>query len=294
MFFSSEICLSGSKYGVELWLFTVLPTLLPFIILSNILVNLNVCSSIAKYIHPITKRLFHTSIYGSYVIIIGFLCGYPMGAKTISDLVGQKKLSVSEGQYLLSFCNNPSPMYIMGYIAGMLECSNDIKIKLFCTIYLSAYITSLLYRKMCKPLFAKESASELLSKDNDAYNIWQIFEKSILNGFFTIFKLGGYIIIFSIIANIILNASPFPQVIKILSACIVEITSGAYYISHMEISLIVKLIIIISTTMFGGFSINAQTAGVISDSELNFVPYIKYKIISGVLSGVIMFIFLSL
>ena len=44
------------------------------------------------------------------------LCGYPMGAKVTADLVCTKKIERSEAAYLLSFCNNTSPVFIVNFI----------------------------------------------------------------------------------------------------------------------------------------------------------------------------------
>src|SRR5690606_40807494 len=43
--------------------------------------------------------------------------GIPMGAKSTSDLTAQNKIQISEGNFLISMCNNASPMFIIGYIA---------------------------------------------------------------------------------------------------------------------------------------------------------------------------------
>ena len=52
---------------------------------------------------------------GVFCILCGFLCGYPVGARLIALQIQDKKLSIEEGQYLLSFCNNVSPMFCISY-----------------------------------------------------------------------------------------------------------------------------------------------------------------------------------
>ena len=96
-------CVAGASAGLNLWFTSLIPSILPFIILSNIMISLNTTQLLAKIIHPIIKRLFKTSLYGSYCILMGFFCGYPVGAKVINDLLSQKKISIDEAQYLFNF-----------------------------------------------------------------------------------------------------------------------------------------------------------------------------------------------
>ena len=61
-------------------------------------------------------KIFSVSAAGAFSVIAGFLCGYPMGAKVTADLVCTKKIERSEAAYLLSFCNNTSPVFIVNFI----------------------------------------------------------------------------------------------------------------------------------------------------------------------------------
>ena len=71
----------GASKGLLLWFQTVLPTLLPFMILSGLLISTNSIVYLDRIFGPFFRRLFRTSENASFAIIAGFLCGYPMGAK---------------------------------------------------------------------------------------------------------------------------------------------------------------------------------------------------------------------
>ena len=106
----------GASEGLLLWFQIVLPTLLPFIIISNILIQTNSISMLSRIFGPAFQKIFRISTDGSFVVLAGFLCGYPMGAKVTSDLILAGRITKSEGSYLLSFCNNTSPMFIISYV----------------------------------------------------------------------------------------------------------------------------------------------------------------------------------
>lgn len=113
--FPSEV-FEGAKSGLLLWFLTVLPTLFPFLLISRLLLDSCACSLLNKLLAPVISRLFGISAQGSFAFIVGFLCGYPMGAKITADLFHARQISKAEASYLLSFCNNTSPAFLIHYI----------------------------------------------------------------------------------------------------------------------------------------------------------------------------------
>ena len=85
LLFPSEV-FEGAKSGLLLWFLTVLPTLFPFLLISRLLLDSCACSLLNKLLAPVISRLFGISAQGSFAFIVGFLCGYPMGAKITADL----------------------------------------------------------------------------------------------------------------------------------------------------------------------------------------------------------------
>ena len=133
----SEAAFRGASSGLLLWFHNVLPTLLPFIIVSNLIIRLNISKQISKLFYPVLGKLFRISSEGCYPIVIGFLSGLPMGAKTSADLVLDHRISRSEGQFLFTMCNNASPMFIIGYIALTQLKLPEMKYPLFIIIHSS-------------------------------------------------------------------------------------------------------------------------------------------------------------
>ena len=115
LLFPSEV-FEGAKSGLLLWFLTVLPTLFPFLLISRLLLDSCACSLLNKLLAPAISRLFGISAQGSFAFIVGFLCGYPMGAKITADLFHARQISKAEASYLLSFCNNTSPAFLIHYI----------------------------------------------------------------------------------------------------------------------------------------------------------------------------------
>ena len=102
VFSISQICflllypqeaLAASKEGMQLWLNVLLPVLLPFLILTGILIHTNMAGKLLQPVEVIWNKVLGVSAAGAYAVIVGALCGYPVGAKIISDLYENHQIS---------------------------------------------------------------------------------------------------------------------------------------------------------------------------------------------------------
>jgi sporulation integral membrane protein YlbJ len=274
----------GAKKGLLLWFNTILPTLLPFIIISNLIIKLQIHKSLSKLFYPIFHLLFGVSEGGCYPILIGFLSGYPVGAKSTADLVTNGIIDEEEGQFLLSLCNNVSPMFVMSYIAIAQLDMEHIRISLLLIIYLSSILSAMLYFKLLgkpkKQIIHTTSVEGKVAPLAGPKFDFALLDSAIMDGFEVITKVGGYIILFSIPAQILSDMSFGGGLFKILSVGFLEITTGINQLSHTNIDLNIKIALIAMVTAFGGLSGLAQTKSVISNSRLSIGTYFKVKIIN--------------
>ena len=102
VFSISQICflllypleeLAASKEGMQLWLNVLLPVLLPFLILTGILIHTNMAGKLLQPVEVIWNKVLGVSAAGAYAVIVGALCGYPVGAKITSDLYENHQIS---------------------------------------------------------------------------------------------------------------------------------------------------------------------------------------------------------
>ena len=121
LLFSPGEAVRASAKGVDLWFHTVLPALLPFIILSGILVRSGILLPIfrkADKIFRIFPGLFGA---GVYALLLGIFCGFPMGAKITAELLREGSVSFREAKLLLQVSNHVSPAFLLGYAASLLS-----------------------------------------------------------------------------------------------------------------------------------------------------------------------------
>lgn len=109
VFFPDET-FQASLDGLKLWWDIVLPALLPFFIISEILMGLGVVHFMGALLEPLMQPLFRVPGVGGFVMAIGLASGYPIGAKITSRLREQNMLSKVEAERLVCFTNTADPL----------------------------------------------------------------------------------------------------------------------------------------------------------------------------------------
>lgn len=287
-----EEALLSAKDGMSLWLNVMIPTLLPFLILTGILLKTGNIPQLLEPLAPFWKHFFGISPAGAYVLILGFLCGYPMGAKLAHDLYINHQISQREGEYLLTFSCNASPAFIFSYLSqNILE--GKIPPHSLLLLLLSAdFVCMLFFRFLVyhgntvssvKPEYRKK---ETYQQDSTGV----ILDVSIMSGFETITRLGGYILIFSLLFTGFYHYWPFCSQNKILLTSPIELTTGLHQIAQSAFSWKIKYITSMTLTAFGGFCVMFQTKSVLEE-KLSILPYIFAKCLNA--SLVFLFLVLS-
>ena len=188
--------LEASKTGLLLWFDSLLPALMPFLIVSQLILKTSLIDSIKKLLGPVFRHLFHCSDDGTFCLICGFLCGYPVGARLIALQIKEERLSIAEGQYLLSFCNNVSPMFCISY--GITQAIGSEKVLPYLLII---YGSALLFGFLTRPSSLPEENRRVKKQTPSAENIFQLIDVCIIDSFLILIKLCGYLILFSIISK---------------------------------------------------------------------------------------------
>lgn len=275
----------GASEGLLLWFQIVLPTLLPFIIISNVLVHTNAVSYISDILKPFIQKLFCVSNYGCYVILVGFMCGYPMGAKSVGDLIKSGHISKREGQYLLSFCNNTSPMFIISYIVMRNFKNDSLLMGTLCILFLAPILCSFLFRQFYG--IKKERTNMRVNRKKDFSFSFQIFDTCMMDSFETITKVGGYIILFSILF-VFCKKLPCTWLVATL-----EISNGIPYLMSMNAHFTLIFPLVLALTTFGGFCALLQTHSMIQNTGLSITHYIIQKLITALVTSFLAYIYIQ-
>ncbi len=286
--------LKGAGKGLLLWFHTVLPTLFPFILICNLLIQTKAINILLYITRPLFCRFFRVSPYGSFAVLSGFLCGYPMGAKVTADLYRQGSISKKEASYLLTFCNNTSPMFILSFLVMQNLCDDSLKLPTVGILFLSPVIISFLFRPHSGKnarAFASPHASDT---SLPPASLSDALDFSISNALESITKVGVYIMIFAIFTEL-LGLLPFGgSLLHLFLLSNLEITNGITLLCQSGLEKETVYILCLSATSFGGLCAAAQTASMIGGTGISLYSYILKKLVTALVTSLLAFLYLYL
>lgn len=263
--------------GLNLWFLKMIPALLPFMVLSGLLIRLELSDSIASFFAPVLRPVFRLSDSCLYCILVGFLCGFPMGAKGCAQSLSAGKLTKKEASLLLAFTNNIGPVYFSGYMLSLFPVQNPAAVWL--GMYALPFVYGIvlrytLYRdiplesgkkRLCGSL--KSPASAPLTPSRLLFSL----HESILSGLSSITALGGYMIFCSLLNLLpMLLFRSYPTLTAMMSP-LFEITGG---LAKLPQSARIWAYIVLP---FGGLSCIAQTYSCIHGTGLSMKEYVFHK-----------------
>lgn len=112
----SKTALYGASEGIELCIRTVIPTMLPFFVLSLLLTG-SLSGSNIPLLRPI-GRLCAIPKGAEVLFLVGILGGYPTGAQAVAHAYETGQLERSTARRLLGFCSNAGPAFLFGIVAN--------------------------------------------------------------------------------------------------------------------------------------------------------------------------------
>ena len=275
MLTNSSLSLAYAALGLRLWYEKMVPVLFPFMVLSGTLIRMGLVESLIRPIRPFFGKLFRISDPAVYTILMGFLCGFPMGARTTAEFRNRQELSVAEGQFLLAFCNNFGPVYFLGFVLPLLH--RTLKLPYLMGMYGIPVIYGLFLRYTVYRTRLQDTSmvSQPVPKSSVRVSLPDALDDAVNAAGLSILQLGGYMIFFNLLnllPGLILRQSH-------LLAPLLEITGGLQMLAD-RYPLYTLLLL-----SFGGLSCIVQTAGCIRNTGLSLKKYIIHKLVLTLLTA---------
>ena len=225
------------------------------------------------------------------MILSGFLFGFPMGSKNCAELLKCGKISQEEAEILFIITNNISPVFISSFIL-----CQELKLpSMILLSYLVLYLPPVLLGGLLLPKLKKQTLSGTESRTqktpaSKSQMNFKIIDAGIMNGFETLTRLGGYIMLFSMFASM-LELLPIPDTVKVLLTGMTEITNGIHQLSELPLPGRLRYVLAMFFTAFGGLSGIAQTSSMVKGTDLSMKRYLLLKLVltavSTLLAGLI-------
>lgn len=301
--FKPNVVVEASKSGILIWFQQILPALLPFTIISSILLKSNFLDSFKGNANIIAIVI---------TMICGFVFGFPIGAKLSSDFYKNHMLSEKQATLLAIMTNNFSPMYVCGFALPLLFGTNQPLTATYALLYLLPLVLVTIYLiatymrestlwnnnittccNSSKIESQRIKSNKPLDISHDFHLNMQILDDSIINGFLSLIKICGYIVFFSIVAQIFTNLWTNPPFILDFLLKNLEISNGISLLSQNTYSKNTKYVLVIQLLSLGGLSGMAQTASFLESSGLSTYKYIIGKVILSLFLTLLSVIYVS-
>ncbi len=284
--FSPKTYANSCLNAISVWAFNVLPTLLPFFILTRLIVNLS--SPKPNKMDKFFKKIYHTS-NSSTIYFLSIISGYPMGAKLICNLFEMKRITKNEAKRMLSFCSVSGPMFIIGTVGISFLCSFKAGVIVLISNILASLVNGLIYRGKAE----KELDFSCSAEPTNANLLYDCVYDSLIS----VLMVGGFIVmsflfidilenlkITTFFANLIsMKTNLNADVIRSIFKGGIEITRGVLDLGKTTISLRAKTIIASGLVGFGGVSVLMQSQSFLSRLKLSAKTMLLQKFSQAIL-----------
>lgn len=109
--------LTAALRGVSIWWDVLFPALLPFFIISEMMLGFGIVHFFGTMLDPLMRPLFRVPGIGGFAMALGFASGYPVGARLTSQLWEQRLITRVEGERLVAFITTSDPIFLIGAVS---------------------------------------------------------------------------------------------------------------------------------------------------------------------------------
>ncbi len=309
-----EVAFRSALDGLRLWWEIVFPALLPFFILSQMLMGLGVVHWMGVLLEPLMRPVFRVPGAGSFVMAMGLASGYPIGCMLTARLREQGLVTRLEGERLMSFTNTADPLFMAGAVAVGMFGRPETAGTIMAAHYLAALGTGLalrLHGRNEQPLPSPVSEGSLLARaaralvearKRDGRPLGQLMGDCIRDAVNTLLLIGGFITLFMVLIRVLTAVGAakalawvvamalgllgmHPGTAPALVSGFFEITVGCQVASQAPAPAVQQLMAAGAVIAWSGLSVHAQVAALIRHTDLRLGPYLVARLIHAVLAA---------
>jgi len=284
-------------FGVNIWMYNVFPSLFPFFILSDLLINYGFVELLSEFFKNWVGKLGLSS-NASFPIFSSLISGSPNGARCTKQLLDEKLINIEEANYLIRFTHSCNPLFVIGTIGSVLLNSQKLGLLIFLSLILGNLIIAVIFKR--KSVFYKENISLKKAiiymhtkRIDNKNNFISILSNSIYNAIDVLILLLGIIIVFLILSNLIDKINLNSDVTIIIKG-LLEMTQGIKLVSNYDFQLVHKVVFITFFLAFGGFSIHLQVSSIINSTKIKYKNFFISRILHSIISSFLVFLLFEL
>lgn len=283
IFLNKELVSTTTINSFNIWFNTLVPSMFPMFILSDILINYNFIEFIPKKITHFISKLFNISNNAVLTIFISLISGFPTNAATIKKAYDLKLISLNEASHLLLFTHFANPLFILQTVGTFYLHNNSYGTIILISHISSSILLGILFRKRNTP-----TNNNYIPSKNNCQSLPNILSESIKKSINTLLIVSATVTSFLIISTLICHIFSFNNYLSCFIKGTLEMTSGLHSLSLLNISSLSKVILSSMIISFGGLSIHLQVISILDN--IPYSNYFKGRIYQSILSLIISFL----
>ena len=286
------------REGMALCANVVVPALFPFFVLASLVVELGLSRCLGRLLHPIMAPLFRVNGACAAALALGFVGGYPVGARTAIQLYQQGQCSKTEAERLLAFCNNSGPAFILGAVGAGVFGSGRAGLALYLCHMAASLMVGLLFR-FYRP-GEGPSSPRRMGERFQTVSFSAAFPRAVTGAMTSSLNICAFILCFSVVVRLLTLSGLLGAAAQLLSSLpppltlppawsrrllvgALELSSGVY--SLTDGSLTGRLSMAAFMLGWAGLSVHCQVLAFLGDSGLSLRTYLTGKLLHGGLSA---------
>lgn len=275
---SPNTCINGAQRALLICGNVIIPSLFPFAVCVVFIMKTNILSKL-RIIKPISKTIFNQTQEMFCTMLLSMLGGYPIGAKLINQLYNDDKITAKTAHIMQCYCINAGPAFILVAVG-----SGILKSKLCGILLLAAHLLASIIIAIVCSRFIKDNPTPKSTEYHNA-SIVDLFTESVAQAASSTMSICAFVILFSVINSYLLSTAgiaPFLNYISYLFEVTTSVTrsKNIYFISFI--------------LGFSGIAVWFQVLACSKECGVNIPIFIIFRIIHGILSMLILWIFLKI
>ena len=281
-------------HAMQLCTGVLLPSLFPFLVLSTFLISTGIITVVTRLFDRPMYCLFGLPGCSSTAFFLGAIGGYPVGARTVSELYRQGLYSRKEAEQTLLFCNNIGPAFLIGVIGSTLLNDGFLGLKLYLIHLFSALLIGFLSRKKpCNPDCLQETM--VLKRSNSP--VLPAFLQAVTKSFEVFLNICAFVLLFAVLTCLLQQSGLIPFMTNYLPGEAIlwegmlfgtlEITSGVDLLVKSSASRHIVLPALSFLCAWGGLSVQMQTISLLQDANLPAKRYLIAKLVQGFFAAIL-------
>ena len=283
----SETAVNYMRKGLTLCATAVIPSLFPFMIISELIIKSGIGQIISRIFRLPMKLIFVVNESAASAFILGALCGFPIGTLTLVKMLDRGEISKRELERMMTFCNIPGAAFVISTVGASLLGS----LKLGILIFFSIVVSSLIIGIFCRFIYRKDDYRNRTSPPINIKITVNDFTDSVRSSATSILNVCAFILFFSTVVGCIgsiIKGVGISETALAFICGIFEISGGVSAAAALSIrEQAAPLCAFIAG--WSGISVHFQLMSLASGRNISFKPYIIAKTAQGVLAALITF-----